>query len=52
MCAVGTRMILLCRMTGSGSALLAVYRHTRDREDARLRLGRKHGRVTAVETLA
>ena len=43
---------LVCRMTGSGSALFAVYRSTRDREDARMMLGRKHGTVAAVETLA
>jgi 4-diphosphocytidyl-2-C-methyl-D-erythritol kinase len=47
---VGTHP-LLCRMTGSGSSLLAIYRHAGDREDARLRLGRKHGSVIAVETL-
>ncbi len=43
---------LVCRMTGSGSALFAVYRSARDREDARMMLGRKHGTLTAVETLA
>jgi 4-diphosphocytidyl-2-C-methyl-D-erythritol kinase len=48
---VGTHP-LVCRMTGSGSSLLAIYRHERDREDARLRLGRKHGTVIAVDTLA
>jgi 4-diphosphocytidyl-2-C-methyl-D-erythritol kinase len=47
----GTRP-LVCRMTGSGSALFAVYRSPRDREDARMMLGRKHGTLTAVETLA
>jgi 4-diphosphocytidyl-2-C-methyl-D-erythritol kinase len=47
----GTRP-LVCRMTGSGSALFAVYRSTSDREDARMMLGRKHGTLTAVETLA
>jgi 4-diphosphocytidyl-2-C-methyl-D-erythritol kinase len=47
----GTRP-LVCRMSGSGSALFAVYRSARDREDARLMLGRKHGRLDAVETLA
>jgi 4-diphosphocytidyl-2-C-methyl-D-erythritol kinase len=36
---------LLCRMTGSGSALFAVYRTERDREDALQQLGRKHGRL-------
>ena len=46
----GTRP-LVCRMSGSGSTLFAVYRSERDREDARMLLGRKHGTVTAVETL-
>jgi 4-diphosphocytidyl-2C-methyl-D-erythritol kinase len=48
---VGTRP-LVCRMTGSGSSLFAVYRSARDREDAQMMLGRKHGTLTAVETLA
>jgi 4-diphosphocytidyl-2-C-methyl-D-erythritol kinase len=43
---------VLCRMSGSGSSLIAIYRHARDREDAQLRLGRKHGAVIAFETLA
>ena len=43
---------LVCRLSGSGSALFAVYRSTRDRDDARMMLGRKHGRLDAVETLA
>jgi 4-diphosphocytidyl-2-C-methyl-D-erythritol kinase len=47
----GTRP-LVCRMTGSGSTLFAVYRSARDREDARMMLGSKHGTLTAVETLA
>jgi 4-diphosphocytidyl-2-C-methyl-D-erythritol kinase len=47
----GTRP-LVCRMTGSGSSLFAVYRSTGDREDAHMMLGRKHGTLTAVETLA
>jgi 4-diphosphocytidyl-2-C-methyl-D-erythritol kinase len=47
----GTRP-LVCRMSGSGSTLFAVYRSARDREDARMMLGRKHGRLDAVETLA
>jgi hypothetical protein len=42
----------VCRMTGSGSSLLAIYRHAGDREDARMRLGRKHGSVLPVETLS
>jgi 4-diphosphocytidyl-2-C-methyl-D-erythritol kinase len=48
---VGTNP-LLCRMSGSGSSLLAIYRNARDREDARLRLGRKHGTLLPAETLA
>lgn len=43
---------LVCRMSGSGSTLFAVYRSTRDREDAVMRLGRKHGTLTPVETSA
>lgn len=46
----GTRP-LVCRMSGSGSTLFAVYRTARDREDAQMMLGRRHGRVHAVETL-
>jgi 4-diphosphocytidyl-2C-methyl-D-erythritol kinase len=41
---------LLCRMTGSGSTLIAVYRNERDRDDARMALGRKHGLVTPAGT--
>ena len=43
---------LVCRMSGSGSALFAVYRSARDRDDAQMMLGRKHGRLDLVETLA
>ncbi len=43
---------LVCRMSGSGSTVFAIYRSERDREDAALRLGRKHGAVMRVETLA
>jgi 4-diphosphocytidyl-2-C-methyl-D-erythritol kinase len=46
----GTRP-LLCRMSGSGSALMAVYRSGRDRDDAVMTLGSRHGRVVPVETL-
>jgi 4-diphosphocytidyl-2-C-methyl-D-erythritol kinase len=41
---------LMCRMTGSGSTLFAVYRSPGDREDGILMLGRKHGTVTVTET--
>lgn len=41
---------LLCRMTGSGSALYAVYRSAGQREDAKMMLGRKWGKVLEVET--
>ncbi|HEX7337838.1 MAG TPA: 4-(cytidine 5'-diphospho)-2-C-methyl-D-erythritol kinase [Gemmatimonadales bacterium] len=46
---VGTRP-LLCRMSGSGSTLFAVYRSPRDREDAVMMLGKKHGVLTPAET--
>ncbi|MGH7536124.1 MAG: hypothetical protein ACREMG_11170, partial [Gemmatimonadales bacterium] len=42
---------LLCRMTGSGSTLFAVYRSARDRDDAVMMLGQKHGTLTATQTL-
>ena len=50
--ALVTTRPLVCRMSGSGSTLFAVYRSARDRDDAALMLGRKHGTVTAVTTLA
>ena len=40
---------LICRMSGSGSTIFAVYRNTRDRDDAQARLGRRHGVVVATE---
>lgn len=43
----GTRP-LLCRLTGSGSAFLAVYRNPTDRTDAVMMLGRKHGTLIEV----
>lgn len=43
---------LVCRMSGSGSTLFAIYRTSRDREDAIMMLGRKHGALTPVDTLA
>lgn len=43
----GTRP-LLCRLSGSGSAFLAVYRNATDRADAAMMLGRKHGRLIEV----
>jgi len=42
---------LLCRMTGSGSALFAAYRSTRERDDARLMLNPKLGEIHSVMTL-
>jgi 4-diphosphocytidyl-2-C-methyl-D-erythritol kinase len=42
---------LLCRMTGSGSGLFAIYRSGRDREDARMQLNPRLGRVVEFETL-
>jgi 4-diphosphocytidyl-2-C-methyl-D-erythritol kinase len=47
---VATRPVV-CRMSGSGSTLFAVYRSARDRDDARAMLGRRHGRLDAVESL-
>lgn len=46
----GTRP-LVCRMTGSGSTLFAIYRSARDRDDAAMMLGRKHGATVAMTTL-
>ena len=43
---------LLCRMSGSGSTLFAIYRSARDREDAAMMLSRKHGAITPVETVS
>jgi 4-diphosphocytidyl-2-C-methyl-D-erythritol kinase len=42
---------LLCRMTGSGSTLFAIYRSERERDDAQMMLGKKLGTVTATRTL-
>jgi 4-diphosphocytidyl-2-C-methyl-D-erythritol kinase len=42
----------ICRMTGSGSTLFAIYRSDRDRDDAAMMLGRKHGTVVSTRTLA
>jgi 4-diphosphocytidyl-2-C-methyl-D-erythritol kinase len=42
----------VCRMTGSGSTLFAIYRSDRDRDDAAMILGRKYGAVTSARTLA
>ncbi len=50
--ALVTTRPLVCRMSGSGSTLFAVYRSERDREDGVLMLGRKHGSVTPVDTVA
>ena len=46
----GTRP-LVCRMSGSGATLFAVYRSARDRDDAMMLLGRKYGAVTATSTM-
>ena len=40
---------VVCRMSGSGSALFGIYRTARDRDDAAMMLGRKHGGVIPVE---
>lgn len=41
---------LLCRMTGSGSALFAIYRGNRERDDARMQLNPKLGRIIEFQT--
>ena len=46
---VGTQP-LVCRMSGSGSALFAIYRNAGVREDARMQLGKKWGRIIPFET--
>jgi 4-diphosphocytidyl-2-C-methyl-D-erythritol kinase len=48
---VGTRP-LVCRMSGSGSAIFAIYRSERDREDAGMMLGWKHGTLIPARTLS
>ena len=48
---VGTRP-LVCRMSGSGAALFAVYRSVRDRDDAVMMLGRRHGKLVPATTMA
>ena len=50
--ALVTTRPLVCRMSGSGSALFAIYRSSRDREDAVMMLGRKHGALLPIETVA
>jgi 4-diphosphocytidyl-2-C-methyl-D-erythritol kinase len=41
---------LLCRMSGSGSAIFAVYRSARERDDARMTIPPRLGKVIATET--
>ncbi|MEO8199243.1 MAG: 4-(cytidine 5'-diphospho)-2-C-methyl-D-erythritol kinase [Gemmatimonadota bacterium] len=43
---------LLCRMSGSGSAIFAVYRSVRERDDAKMMLSPKLGRTIVTETVA
>jgi 4-diphosphocytidyl-2C-methyl-D-erythritol kinase len=40
---------MLCRMSGSGSAVFAVYRTVRDRDDAMMMLSPRLGQRFAVE---
>ncbi len=40
---------MLCRMSGSGSAVVALYRTPRERDDARLMLSPKLGRLEPVD---
>lgn len=48
--AVAATRPLICRMSGSGSTVFGLYRSTRDRDDAAMRLGRKYGKVISTET--
>ena len=48
--AVARTRPLLCRMTGTGSTIFAVYRTPVDRDDATMMLGKKHGLVLPTET--
>ena len=50
--ALVTTRPLVCRMSGSGSAVFAIYRSSRDRDDAVMMLGRKHGALLPIETVA
>ncbi len=50
--AVAATRPLVCRMTGSGSTIFGIYRSQRDRDDAAMMLGRKHGTVIVAATLA
>ena len=43
---------LMCRLSGSGSALFAIYRSPADRDSARPMLGKKHGLVIPFRTAA
>lgn len=43
---------LLCRMSGSGSTLFAIYRNAHERDDARLQLNPRLGQILPVETLS
>ena len=43
---------MLCRMSGSGAALFAVYRSAQDRDDAAMQLGRKYGVTMPASLLA
>jgi len=41
---------LVCRLSGSGSAIFAIYRSAADRDDAKMMLGKKLGRLIVTET--
>lgn len=43
---------LVCRMSGSGSAILAIYRSTRERDDAKMMLSPSLGKTIATQTMA
>ena len=43
---------LLCRLSGSGSALVAVYRSAQERDDAKMMLSPRLGKTILTETMA
>jgi 4-diphosphocytidyl-2C-methyl-D-erythritol kinase len=41
-----------CRLSGSGAAVFGLYRSERERDEARLTLGERHGTLIPVSTMA
>ena len=40
---------MLCRLSGTGASLVAVYRTPGERDDAAMMLGAKHGKISSVQ---